>query len=186
MEHATRLNWEVGIGGDRLMELLLKVRAASDVKYQKAAEVGFSLVDDQLAWLSFREQEQSERYAEDSQLAQIGQVFNSASSLCGVTLQGWLWETARSHPTLDTAEIYYSISDVGKVVLRDSPKNVNAVRDIKQICAYLLIAIEAYVELVGLNETHGESPSPRNPACQRQPKIGPFLPTENCTVRGHP
>ncbi|MDJ0318357.1 hypothetical protein [Arthrobacter antibioticus] len=156
MEHATRLNWAVGIGGDRLMELLLKVRAASDARYQIAAKDGFSLDDDQLAWLSFREQEQSDRYAEDSQLAHIGHVFNSDPSLYGATRQGWLWETARSHPTLDTAEIYYSISDAGKVVLRDSPKNVNAVRDIKQICAYLLIAIEAYVELVGLGETHAE------------------------------
>lgn len=155
MEHATRLNWAVGIGGDRLMELLLKARAASDTKYQEAAESGFSLDENQLAWFRFREQEQSDRYSEDSRLAHIGHVFSSDPSLYGATRQGWLWETARSHPTLDTAEIYYSISDAEKVVLRDSPKYPSSVRDIKLICAYLLIAMEAYVELVGLSDTHG-------------------------------
>lgn len=149
LEHTIRLRW-AETSRPTFVEVALRMRASSlkaILTHQLSYTFSQDLVDKMEAMIA----EQDASFSGIDNLKHLKHVFETDRERLGNLYQMWLLETQVSHPTLMSAQSYFTRNDRG-FQLHDKPVEQDSVG--LAACMAILGAVDSYAKIAGLHEQH--------------------------------
>ena len=152
IEHTIRLRWGADLEMHIFVEVLLRIQSWSLEKTVEAAKNGWPLSAELLQTIEESMAEASEDFKFLDTYRHLTNVVASNVSEFGGLYQFWLLETQYSHPTLTSANPYFSTdSENRNWTLRDSPRSEN--RRVEILLPSLLwLCTGAFGKISGLSD----------------------------------